>query len=117
MIEPRRDPSLKARVVARRALRYDVDLSRQVGWEWVRAGSALARFGKRLAIVQDDALWLAWWNERGELLAEPLPVSGVPERLFEDKRLKPDFEAAVVLGERLLVLGSGSLPSRERATK
>jgi len=114
MIEPRLDPSMKARVVARRALRYDVDLSRQVGWEWVRAGSALARFGKRLAIVQDDALWLAWWNERGELHAEPLPVSGAPERLFDDKRAKPDFEAAVVLGERLLVLGSGSLPSRER---
>jgi hypothetical protein len=114
MIEPRLDPSMQARVVARRALRYDVDLSRQVGWEWVRAGSALARFGKRLAIVQDDALWLAWWNECGELVAEPLPVSGPPERLFDDKRVKPDFEAAVVVGERLLVLGSGSLPSRER---
>jgi hypothetical protein len=114
MIEPRLDPSMKARVVARRALRYDLDLARRVGWEWVRAGSALARFGKRLAIVQDDALWLAWWTEQGELLAEPLPVSGAPTRLFDDKRMKPDFEAAVALGERLLVLGSGSLPSRER---
>jgi len=41
-------------------------------------------------------------------------MSGASKRLFDDKRAKPDFEAAVVLGERLLVLGSGSLPSRER---
>jgi hypothetical protein len=110
----RHDPSLSARVVARRALRYDAELSRQVGSAWVRAGSALARFGKRLLMVQDDASWLAWWDDEGRLRADPLPADDSGQRLFDDKRRKPDFEAAVVAGERLLVLGSGSLPSRER---
>lgn len=105
---------MKARVVERRPLSYSASVSRRVGWGWVRAGSALARFGNRLVIVQDDALWLASWDERGDLLAQALPTSGAPARLFEDKHQKPDFEAAVVLGERLLVLGSGSLPTRER---
>jgi hypothetical protein len=114
MIAPRLDPTMKARVVERRSLSYSASVSRQVGWGWVRAGSALARFGNRWVIVQDDALWLASWDERGDLLAQALPTNGTSARLFEDKRQKPDFEAAVVLGERLLVLGSGSLPARER---
>jgi hypothetical protein len=112
----RLDPALSVRVVGRQALRYDAHVSGQVGAAWVRAGSALARFGKRLMMVQDDALWLAWWDELGVLRAEPLPADGTGpgQRLFDDKRRKPDFEAAVVLGERLFVFGSGSLSSRER---
>lgn len=110
----RRDPSSRARVVARQALRYDAEVARETGAGWVRAGSALARFGKRLMMVQDDALWLAWWDEQGRLRAEPLPTDGSDVRLFDDKRTKPDFEAAVVIDDRLLVLGSGSLPARER---
>jgi hypothetical protein len=66
-------------------------------------------------IVQDDALFLAWWDEHGKLSPQALP-SDAGQRLFDDKRRKPDFEAALVVGERLLVLGSGSLPSRERVT-
>ena len=100
--------------MARTALRYDAALAVQVGAGWVRAGSALARFGKRLMIVQDDALWLAWWDERGTLGAAPLPADDRGERVFSDKRRKPDFEAAVVIGQRLVVFGSGSLPTRER---
>lgn len=100
--------------MARQALRYDAELSREVGAGWVRAGSALARFGKRLLMVQDDALWLAWWDDQRRLRADPLPADDPGERLFDDKRRKPDFEAAVVVGDLLLVLGSGSLPSRER---
>jgi hypothetical protein len=114
MISARLDPSLRVRVVARQALRYGTELSERVGAAWVRAGSALARFGKRLMMVQDDALWLGWWDEAGALRAEALPADAAGRRLFDDKRTKPDFEAAVVLGERLFVLGSGSLPSRER---
>ncbi len=110
----RHDPSLSVRVVARQALRYDAELSREVGAGWVRAGSALARFGKRLLMVQDDALWLAWWDDQRRLRAEPLPDDGTGQRLFDDKQRKPDFEAAVGAGGLLLVLGSGSLPSRER---
>jgi hypothetical protein len=100
--------------VARQALRYDAELSREVGAGWVRAGSALASFGKRLLMVQDDALWLAWWDDERRLRADPLPDDGTGQRLFDDKRSKPDFEAAVVVGGSLLVLGSGSLSSRER---
>jgi hypothetical protein len=110
----RLDTAATARVVARKALRYDAALAVQVGAGWVRAGSALARFGKRLMMVQDDALWLAWWDEQGTLRAEPLPADERGERLFSDKRRKPDFEAAVVMSQRLVVFGSGSLPTRER---
>jgi hypothetical protein len=107
-------PELSARVVARRALRYDAALAKLVGASWVRAGSALARFGKRLLAVQDDALWLAWWDDEGILRGQALPPDELGRRLFDDKRSKPDFEAAAVIGDRLFVFGSGSLPSRER---
>jgi hypothetical protein len=88
-----------------------------VGTGWVRSGSALVRFGKRLALIQDDALWLAWLDGDGELKAESLTTDASGERLFYDKRKKPDFEAAAVVAgapERLLVFGSGGLASRER---
>jgi hypothetical protein len=110
----RLDPALTARIVARQRLTYEPVLAQQVGAPWVRAGSALARFGKRLIMVQDDALWLAWWDPQGRLHAEALPADETALLLFNDKRRKPDFEAAVVIGDRLFVFGSGSLPSRER---
>jgi hypothetical protein len=100
--------------VHRLPLRYDADTSSRVGAGWVRAGSALARFAKRLIVVQDDALWLGWWQESGKLCAHALPTVAGGPRLFDDKLRKPDFEAAVVLGQRLFVFGSGSLPSRQR---
>jgi hypothetical protein len=108
------DPALSARIVARQPLTYDADSAQQVGARWVRAGSSLARFGKRLMMVQDDALWLAWWDDQGKLRAGALPADASGRRLFDDKSTKPDFEAAVVVAERLFVFGSGSLPSRER---
>lgn len=108
------DPTLRARVVARRALRYDAAQAARVGAEWVRAGSALARFGKRLVAVQDDALWLAWWTDAGQLEVEALPADDSEPRLFDDKRKKPDFEAAADVRGQLFVFGSGSLPTRER---
>lgn len=114
MITARHDSALRIRVVQREALRYDAETSSQVGASWVRAGSALARFGKRLIAVQDDALWLGCWEEPGKLYAQALPALGAGPRLFDDKLRKPDFEAAVVVGERLFVFGSGSLASRER---
>ena len=102
------------RVVERRALRYGAELARQVGAPWVRSGSGLVRFGKRLLMVQDDALWLPWLDEAGTLHASALPADAAGQRLFDDKRSKPDFEAAAQVGPRVLVFGSGSLPSRER---
>src|SRR5687768_3094994 len=107
-----RDSGASARVVARRALRYDADVAGLVGAPWVRAGSGLARLGKRLLVIQDDALWLSWLDEAGTLRTSPLAAQG--PLLFDDKRRKPDFEAVVLVGDQALVFGSGSLASRER---
>jgi len=104
-------------VVERTALRFSASVAQAVGTGWVRSGSALVRFGKRLAMVQDDALWLAWLDAGGELQAQALATEASGERLIHDKRRKPDFEAAAVIPgvpERLLVFGSGGLASRER---
>jgi hypothetical protein len=114
MISARLEPDRSVQVVQRLALRYDADTAAQVGAGWIRAGSALARFGKRLVMVQDDALWLGWWAESGKLYAQALPTVAGGPRLFDDKLRKPDFEAAVALGKRLFVFGSGALPSRQR---
>jgi hypothetical protein len=110
-----RHAGARVQVVERRQLRYGRELAERVGTGWVRSGSALVRFGSRLLMVQDDALWLAWLDEAGRLEVEPLGSSA--ERLFSDKRKKPDFEAAAVIPgapERALIFGSGSLASRER---
>ncbi|MCC6523078.1 MAG: hypothetical protein IT373_10490 [Polyangiaceae bacterium] len=73
------------------------------------AGSALVRVGARLLCVQDDAR-AALWIEPGSGALEPLPLGGSTARLA--KRTKPDFEAAFVAGDELVVLGSGSAPGR-----
>lgn len=107
----------RVRVVSREPLRFSAALGDVIGTGWLRSGSSLVRFGKRLALVQDDALWLGWLDESGVLQAESLAAHGSSERLFADKHRKPDFEAAAVVPgspERLLVFGSGGLPTRER---
>lgn len=45
MIRARLEAYRSVRVVRRLALRYDVDTAAEVGAGWIRAGSALARFG------------------------------------------------------------------------
>jgi len=117
MRRARLDANARVRVVSREQLRFTPAVADVVGTEWLRSGSALVRFGKRLALVQDDALWLGWLDANGELKAEALAAGSSNELIFDDKRRKPDFEAAAVLPgspERLLVFGSGGLPSRER---
>ncbi|HKO48622.1 MAG TPA: hypothetical protein VJV79_12910 [Polyangiaceae bacterium] len=117
MRRARLDVEARVRVVSREQLRFSAPLAGVAGTEWLRSGSALVRFGKRLALVQDDALVLGWLDANGELKAESLAADSSNELLFDDKRRKPDFEAAAVLPgspERLLVFGSGGLPSRER---
>jgi len=117
MRRARLDADARVRVVSREQLRFSAALAAVVGTKWLRSGSALVRFGKRLALVQDDALWLGWLDANGVLNAESLAADSSKELLFDDKLRKPDFEAAAVLPgspERLLVFGSGALPSRER---
>lgn len=111
-----------ARVVSRRPLLYtagpDAKLDRPAH---VRAGSALVRAGQRLAIIQDDACFIAFLDPETQAVTGLHYESGAGDvRQFDDtrgnKKLKLDLEAAfVVEDERLLVaLGSGSSPLRER---
>lgn len=131
----RHDSARGARVVSRHSLLYarghDAALDRP---GHVRAGSALATFGGRLAIVQDDACFLALVDVRGPLASSVRAVDDVAfpltdgdavvVRQFDDvrgnKKRKLDLEAAFVVpekagaGELLVALGSGSSALRER---
>lgn len=120
-----RDDAVRATIVRRLPLRYadgaDPALDRPAH---VRAGSALARVGRRLVVVQDDAHFLALVRPRdGHAAAVTLPAGPDGRRLFDasrgTKRHKLDLEACVALPgpdgtTRLLVVGSGSTPVRER---
>jgi hypothetical protein len=126
------DASMSARVVRRVPLYYaegaDPALDRPAH---VRAGSGLARLGThagaRVAVVQDDALFLAVVDPATGLAgAVALPAGPGGARQFDTtrgtKHLKLDLEACVALparggarGGALVALGSGSTPRRERA--
>jgi hypothetical protein len=111
-----------ARVSARRTLRYDA-LHPHCG-PHVRAGSGLAWVDGELAIVQDDALCIAWLNpDTGALRLSALPVAladSLGAHTFDaaasNKLSKPDFEAAFSwqFGGKteLIALGSGSSKQR-----
>jgi hypothetical protein len=91
----------------------------------VRAGSGLRRWGRHLAVVQDDVSAVALIADdpaaHGGTPAVHLPLPAGPggRRRFSaaegNKAHKLDLEACVVLPDgRLLALGSGSTPARER---
>lgn len=113
-----------ARIVSRRPMLYragaDPALDRPAH---VRAASGLAWLGDRLAVVQDDAHFVALVEpESGLAEAVPLPADAAGRRVFDEargtKRLKLDLESCLVRrdarGLVLLAFGSGSLPRRER---
>lgn len=116
------DPALTARVVARTPLLYAGGAAPSLDRPaHVRAGSALARLaGGRLAVIQDDASFVALVDPRAagaSVLALALPSpDGV--RQFDDgrgnKKQKLDLEAGIVLEGELVAFGSGSSPARER---
>ena len=114
----RRDDSLSARVRARRPLFYadgaDPTLDRPA---YVRAGSSLARFDGKLAIVQDDASFVALLEPDGAVRAVPLPAGPGGARVFDDsrgnKKQKMDLEACVAVGDELWAFGSGSAAGRD----
>ena len=118
------EPTWRAIVVARRPLHYvdgaDAHADRPAH---VRAGSSLAWLGPFLALVQDDANFVALIDPRDastRAIALPRGLGGM--RQFDDTRgnkaHKLDLEACVVLtdGERetFVAFGSGSGGRREQ---
>ncbi|CAN5143014.1 hypothetical protein BH09MYX1_BH09MYX1_54980 [soil metagenome] len=86
----------------------------------MRAGSSVAWFGKRLAVVQDDANFVAL-IDGSSCRAITLPSGRGGKRQFDDvrgnKKDKLDLEASVVLGGKLHAFGSGSLVGRDRVLR
>ncbi len=117
----RLDPSLRVAVRSRRPLHYtegpDAALDRPAH---VRAGSSVAWFGARLAVVQDDASFVAI-VEPTACRAVTLPAGPAGKRQFDERRGnkkdKLDLEASVVLGGALWAFGSGSAPGRDRIVR
>jgi hypothetical protein len=117
------DPLLRARVVARRELRYSAGASFALDRPaHVRSASALASTNAGILVFQDDANFIAQlalspWR----IDALTLPAAGDGRRQFDksrgNKALKLDIEAACVLRfgdcELALGFGSGSTTARE----
>jgi hypothetical protein len=114
---------LAARVRSRIALHYTTGTDARIDRpDHVRAGSSLAWFGSRLAVVQDDANFIGLVDPVTQHVnALTLPAGRAGLRQFDDtrgnKRWKLDLEACVVLPdgeeELLLAFGSGSTSARE----
>jgi hypothetical protein len=124
LVTAHRDNALSARVVRRVRLHYayavDHSLDRP---DHVRAGSGLAWLDDRLAVVQDDANFVAVVDPlTGAADCITLPHGPGQRRQFADalgnKPDKFDFEAIVRVrtdqDDLLLVIGSGSTAQRER---
>jgi hypothetical protein len=121
----RRDSALSARVISRRSLMYsggaDAAVDRPAH---VRAASSIASIGTSLAIIQDDANFIALVAHDGATVdALTLPAGHENLRLFDDdrgnKRFKLDLEASLVARDErdasmLVAFGSGSTAMRER---
>ncbi len=118
------DPTIEARVLSRWPLLYsagaDVELDRPAH---VRAGSGLTNLGDRLALIQDDANFVAIVDPVSRAVDSiTLPALPCRQRQFDDLRgnrlEKLDLEACTSIREKdhqlLVALGSGSTPSRER---
>ncbi len=123
MLRALRDPELSVVVRDRRILRYesaDATLDRP---GHVRAASSVAWIGSRLAIVQDDANFVAFVDPRGgphawEADSYALEAGEGGLRQFDEqrgnKKHKLDLEACVAVSGRLIAFGSGSTSRRER---
>lgn len=111
------EPQRGGRVVSRTSLLYergaDPSIDRPAH---VRAGSALVGWPGHLAVIQDDACFVAIIDTATRRVTD-LPFLG-EVRQFDDtrgnKKLKLDLEAAFLHQNLLVGLGSGSSPLRER---
>jgi hypothetical protein len=125
MIRARHDASLSARILRSVPLLYaegaDPSLDRPAH---VRSASGITRVEGAIAVVQDDANFVAVVDAAtGRARAITLPAGEGGLRQFDDlrgnKRFKLDLESCVTVrdglgGEMLLAFGSGSLPAREK---
>src|SRR5215207_8262108 len=122
-VDARHDSRLSARVVRRVSMRYATGADPATDRPGhVRAASGIAWVGAKLAVIQDDASFVALVDPvtgLADAVALPPDVSG--RRLFDDARRnkadKLDHEAlaSISTGDDVLLiaLGSGSLPRRE----
>ncbi|WP_045226589.1 DUF6929 family protein [Methyloterricola oryzae] len=123
----RRDPELRATIVSRTPLLYAEGADHRADRPaHVRAGSSLSWFNQRLAVVQDDANFIALIDPpSGHVEALTLPRGHEGLRQFDDlrgnKRHKLDLEACLTVpgcgGESLLVLASGSKKQRDAVVR
>lgn len=124
MIHALYDPALHIHIVRQWPLRYAAGADHTVDRpDHVRAGSGLAWVGERLAVVQDDANFIALVDPlTGLATSVVLPAGADGVRQFDsgrgNKKQKFDLEALVTLdepeGAMLLAIGSGSSKKRER---
>lgn len=118
LLTARVDPALGVRVLGWRDLRYS-DPAR-LGDDrpkHVRAASGLAFTTGRLAVIQDDAAFIALVAGQ-DVSAVVLPRGAGGRRRFEvalgNKHEKLDLESCIAIGDDLFAFGSGSMPARER---
>ncbi|MBN1239761.1 MAG: hypothetical protein JXB36_14755 [Gammaproteobacteria bacterium] len=117
-----RDPDLAAAVTRRIPMVYDEGPSRDDDRPpHVRAASGLSLFKEYLAVIQDDANWLALIDADDRVHAIPLPASPSGARVFSrhrgNRHEKFDLEACVTVpgpsAHELIGFGSGSHEGRE----
>jgi hypothetical protein len=115
------EPRWSARVIAARDMTYaDGPSEHDDRPPHVRAASGLSAFCEYLAVIQDDANWLALIDADQQVTAVPLPRSPAGDRVFSKKRGnqadKYDLEACVTVssgeGEELVGFSSGSRGER-----
>ena len=115
------DPALSVRVLGTRELHYrEAAKPGDDRPPHVRAASGIAVIGGRLAVVQDDASFIALVGVGGAL-SIPLPRGRDGRRRFEDalgnKQDKLDLESCVVITGELWAFGSGSTERRQQIAR
>lgn len=85
------------------------------GHRFLSAASGLVRVGDTLCVVADDANHLALFREGEPGRLVRLLDGDLPQDAKARKKVKPDFEILLALGDdRLLAMGSGSKKKRRR---
>ncbi|UUR07828.1 DUF6929 family protein [Sphingomonas glaciei] len=116
------EPRWSAKVIAARDMTYaDGPSEDDDRPPHVRAASGLSAFREYLAVIQDDANWLALIDADQQVTAVPLPPSPAGDRVFSKKRGnqadKYDLEACVTVAsgeqEELVGFSSGSREERQ----